>query len=143
MAAQERTQGAIPRGRPRRLVLARGGARKNPVGAARFHRSADRRARRLSVALAAKMRHTLVQAYARPVWSTPMSDCLHCDINDLVQTYIEQNQTVDVAEVAAKIAESLADLILSSAESDQPKLLAHAMAALGDMYLQKSGAVDG
>ena len=72
-----------------------------------------------------------------------MSDCLHCDINDLVQTYIEQNQTVDVAEVAAKIAESLADLILSSAESDQPKLLAHAIAALGDMYLQKSGAVDG
>jgi hypothetical protein len=72
-----------------------------------------------------------------------MSDCLHCDINELVQTYLEQNQAVDVADVAAKMAESLADLILSSAESDQPKLLAHTIAALGDMYLQKSGAIDG
>jgi hypothetical protein len=73
-----------------------------------------------------------------------MSDCLHCDINDLVQTHIEQNETVDLVEVAAKMAESLADLILSSApESEQPKLLAHAIAALGDMYLQKSGAVEG
>jgi len=72
-----------------------------------------------------------------------MSDCLHCDINDLVQRHIEQDETIDVADVAAKMAESLADLILSSAVADQPKLLAHAMAALGDMYLQKSGAVDG
>ena len=72
-----------------------------------------------------------------------MSDCLHCDINDLVQKHIEQDEAIDVADVAAKMAESLADLILSSAASEQPKLLAHAMAALGDMYLQKSGAVEG
>jgi hypothetical protein len=72
-----------------------------------------------------------------------MSDCLHCDINDLVQKHIEQDEAVDIADVAAKMAESLADLILSSAESEQAKLLAHAMAALGDMYLQKSGAGEG
>jgi hypothetical protein len=73
-----------------------------------------------------------------------MSDCLHCDINELVQAHLEQNESVDLVEVAAKMAESLADLILSTApESEQPKLLAHAIAALGDMYLQKSGAVDG
>ena len=72
-----------------------------------------------------------------------MSDCLHCDINELVQRHLEQDETIDVADVAAKMAESLADLILSSAEGEQPRLLAHAIAALGDMYLQKSGAVEG
>lgn len=72
-----------------------------------------------------------------------MSDCLHCDINDLVQKHIEQDEATDIADVAAKLAESLADLILSSEASEQPKLLAHAMAALGDMYLQKSGASEG
>jgi len=72
-----------------------------------------------------------------------MSDCLHCDINELVQKHIEQDEAIDVADVAAKMAESLTDLILSCAESEQPRLLAHAIAALGDMYLQKSGAVEG
>ena len=72
-----------------------------------------------------------------------MSDCLHCDINDLVQRHLEQNEATDVEEVAAKMAESLADLILSSTESEQAKLLAHAIAALGDLYLQKSSAVEG
>ena len=72
-----------------------------------------------------------------------MSDCLHCDINDLVRKHLEQNEATDVEEVAAKMAESLADLILSSTESEQARLLAHAIAALGDLYLQKSGAVQG
>jgi len=72
-----------------------------------------------------------------------MSDCLHCDINDLVQRHLEQSETIDIEEVAAKMAESLADLILSSTESEQARLLAHAFAALGDLYLQKSGAVEG
>jgi len=70
-----------------------------------------------------------------------MSDCLHCDINELVQKHIEANADVDVAEVAAKMAESLADLIaFSVVEGEQTKLLAHAIAQLGEMYLEKCGA---
>ena len=36
-----------------------------------------------------------------------MSDCLHCDINDLVQQHIERAgaETVDVVEIAAKMTE--------------------------------------
>jgi hypothetical protein len=38
-----------------------------------------------------------------------MSDCLHCDINDLVGKRLERDGA-DLAEVAALIAESLANL---------------------------------
>jgi len=40
-----------------------------------------------------------------------MSECLHCDINELVEKRLE-GEGADLAEVAALIAESLADLIL-------------------------------
>ena len=52
-----------------------------------------------------------------------MSDCLHCDINELVQGYIDRGNA-DIAEFAAKIAESLADLILLAPENEQAKLMA-------------------
>jgi hypothetical protein len=69
-----------------------------------------------------------------------MSDCLHCDINELVQKHLEQNEKVDVSEVAGKMVESLADLILSVPEAEQAKLIAFAMAQFGDIFLEKSGA---
>ncbi len=74
-----------------------------------------------------------------------MSDCLHCDINDLVQQHIERSgEAADVAELAARMAESLADLILSAVPEDQQaKLIAHTLAHFGDMLLEKSGATDG
>jgi hypothetical protein len=73
-----------------------------------------------------------------------MSDCLHCDINDLVQQHIERGETTDLAEVAARIAESLADLILFTAPPEQQaKLIAHVLAHFGDMLLEKSGAAEG
>jgi hypothetical protein len=72
-----------------------------------------------------------------------MSDCLHCDINELVQEHVEGNEAVDVAELAARMAESLADLILSAPEGDQAKLIAHTLAHFGDMLLEKSGAAEG
>ena len=50
-----------------------------------------------------------------------MSDCLHCDINDLVQKHLEGNNP-DLADLAARIVESLADLILLAPEADQAKL---------------------
>jgi hypothetical protein len=73
-----------------------------------------------------------------------MSDCLHCDINDIVQKHIEKTDTPDVADLVARIAESLADTILNFvAEEDQANVLAHSVAHLGEMFLQKGGAAEG
>jgi hypothetical protein len=68
-------------------------------------------------------------------------ECLHCVIVDMVEERIAAGGT-DAATLANLIAESLVDLILLVAEQDQPKLMAHTLAALGDLFLQKSG-VDG
>jgi hypothetical protein len=48
----------------------------------------------------------------------------------------------DVGDLAMLVAESLVNLILLVPESEQAKLLAHTVSALGDLFLQKSG-VDG
>jgi hypothetical protein len=71
-----------------------------------------------------------------------MSDCLHCDINEIVQNYIDRGGA-DIAEFAAKIAESLADLILLAPENEQAKLMADAIASFGHAFLEKSGAIEG
>jgi len=70
-----------------------------------------------------------------------MSDCLHCDINDLVQKHIEGG-SADLADLAARMVESLADLILLAPETEQSKLMADALANLGHAFLEKSGAVE-
>ncbi|MCC6888000.1 MAG: hypothetical protein IT536_05630 [Hyphomicrobiales bacterium] len=70
-----------------------------------------------------------------------MSDCLHCEINELVTKYAERPDA-DASELAARMAESLVDLILMAPESDRAALLADAIAVLGQLYLEKSGAVD-
>ena len=44
-----------------------------------------------------------------------MSDCLHCDINELVTKYAERPDS-DASELAARMAESLVDLILMAPE---------------------------
>jgi hypothetical protein len=73
-----------------------------------------------------------------------MSDCLHCDINDVVQKHVERTEAPDAADLAARMAESLADMILTFVpEEDQANVLAHAIAHLGEMFLQKGGAVEG
>jgi hypothetical protein len=41
------------------------------------------------------------------------------------------------------IGESLVDLILRVPEKEQAPLLAHTLAAIGDLFLQKSGATEG
>jgi len=71
-----------------------------------------------------------------------MSDCLHCAINQLVQERIEGGQA-DLAEIASLMAESLADLVLLAPEEDQTNLLAHAVSAVGQLFLEKSGAFEG
>ena len=51
-----------------------------------------------------------------------MSDCLHCDINELVTKYAERPDS-DASELAARMAESLVDLILMAPETDRATLL--------------------
>jgi len=71
-----------------------------------------------------------------------MSDCLHCDINELVREHVERG-TNDLVEIASLMAESLADLVLLAPEEDRATLLAHALSAVGQMFLEKSGAFEG
>ena len=72
-----------------------------------------------------------------------MRDCLHCEINDLVTQYIEEasrsGTAVQIGEIMSMMVESLVDLILQQEESQQANLLAAAVGALGDLFLQKSG----
>ena len=70
------------------------------------------------------------------------TDCLHCEINDLVQQRIE-GRTVDLAELAAMVAESLADLILLAPKDAQAKLMADALAHLGGVFLEKGEEAEG
>ena len=71
-----------------------------------------------------------------------MSDCLHCDINELVRQHVERG-TNDLGEIASMMAESLADLVLPAPEEDRANLLAHTVSTLGQMVLEKSGAFEG
>jgi hypothetical protein len=70
-----------------------------------------------------------------------MSDCLHCDINELVRERIERGDA-DLAELTSMVVESLAELILLAPETDQAKIMADALAHLGHMFLEKSGAME-
>ena len=68
-----------------------------------------------------------------------MSDCLHCDINELVDKRLEPDGA-NLAELAVLVAESLADLIVLAPPAEQSKLLADVLANLGQAYLEKIGA---
>jgi hypothetical protein len=70
-----------------------------------------------------------------------MSDCLHCDINELIDKRLER-EGADLAELAALMVESLADLIVLAPPAEQSKLMAEALANLGQAYLEKIGAVE-
>ena len=69
-------------------------------------------------------------------------ECLHCAIIDMVEEKIAAGGA-DAASLAALIAESLVDVILRVPEEEQARLMAHTLSALGDLFLQKSGAEDG
>jgi len=72
-----------------------------------------------------------------------VSDSLHCAINELVQERLEQNDPIDVMDLAEKIVESLVEVIQLAPEKDQAKLMADVLAHFGQMFLEKSGAIDG
>jgi hypothetical protein len=66
-----------------------------------------------------------------------MSDCLHCDIHDMLEGHLQSEQA-DLAEIAAKVTEVLADLILMAPPAEQLMLMAGVLANLGGMVLQKN-----
>ena len=70
-----------------------------------------------------------------------MSDCLHCDINELVDKQLERDGA-NLSELTALMVESLADLIVLAPPAEQSKLLAEALANLGQAYLEKIGALE-
>jgi hypothetical protein len=67
--------------------------------------------------------------------------CLHCDINEVVREHIEGKDTVNLPELVAKMGESLVELILLGPEEQWANLLAEAIRDVGDVFLEKSGAV--
>jgi hypothetical protein len=72
-----------------------------------------------------------------------MSECLHCDINELIRERLEQPAGADIADLAGRMAESLAELILLAPESEHAKLMADTLAYFGQCFLERSGAIDG
>jgi hypothetical protein len=66
-----------------------------------------------------------------------MSDCLHCDIHEMLDVHL-QNEQADLGEIAARVTEVLADLILLAAPDEQAMLLAAVVANLGGMVLEKN-----
>jgi hypothetical protein len=70
-----------------------------------------------------------------------MSDCIHCDIHELLEIRL-QNQEVNLAEIAAKVTEVLADLILMAPPDEQSKLVADMLANLGGFLLEKKESAE-
>jgi hypothetical protein len=70
-----------------------------------------------------------------------MSDCLHCDIHEMLESHL-QNEQADLAEIAVKVTEVLADLILMAPPAEQTMLMADIMANLGGMVLEKIQKTD-
>ena len=70
-----------------------------------------------------------------------MSNCLHCEILELLESRL-QNQEVNLAEVAGKVTEVLADLILMAPPDDQSTLMADMLANLGSFLLEKKEEAD-
>ena len=70
-----------------------------------------------------------------------MSDCLHCDIHEMLESHL-QGEQADLAEIAARVTEVLADLILMAPPAERHTLMADVLANLGGMVLEKSQEAD-
>ena len=60
----------------------------------------------------------------------------------MVREHIEQLEKVDLAGLAARMTESLVELILLAPEEEHGKLLAATIAHLGHVFLGKSGEIE-
>ena len=70
-----------------------------------------------------------------------MSDCLHCDIHEMLEVHLQAEQA-DLAEIAARVTEVLADLILMAPPDEQTMMMADVVANLGGMVLEKNQEAD-
>ena len=70
-----------------------------------------------------------------------MSDCIHCDIHDLLEPELSRDGA-DLAQVAGKVTEVLADLVLMAMPEDRTALLADVIANLGHLVLEKGEQPD-
>ncbi len=70
-----------------------------------------------------------------------MSDCLHCDIHELLKAPL-QSQGANIAEIAAKVTEVLADLILMVPPDQQSTLMADILVNLGNFLVEKKESAD-
>lgn len=66
-----------------------------------------------------------------------MSECIHCDIHDLLESHLD-GEDANIAEVASKVTEVLADLILMVPPADRSMLMADIIANLGQFVLEKN-----
>ena len=71
-----------------------------------------------------------------------MADCIHCEIHDLLDSHL-QNEEANVADIAAKVTEVLADLILLAPPADRGMLLADILSNLGGFVLEKNEQAPG
>lgn len=70
-----------------------------------------------------------------------MSDCIHCDIHDLLEPELAR-EGADLGQISAKVTEVLADLVLLAGPQDRTALLADIIANLGQLVLEKSDPAD-
>jgi hypothetical protein len=70
-----------------------------------------------------------------------MSDCLHCDIHELLDRHLEGKEA-NLTEIAAKVTEVLADIILMAASEDQSTSMVDILANLGSFVLEKKEEAD-
>jgi hypothetical protein len=66
---------------------------------------------------------------------------LHCDIHELLENHL-QNQEANLAEIAGKVTEVLADIILMVPPDEQSALMAEILANLGSFLLEKKEPAD-
>jgi len=66
-----------------------------------------------------------------------MSDCIHCEIHDLLESHL-QREEANLAEIASKVTEVLADLIVMVPSADRAMLMADVLANLGQFVLEKN-----
>ncbi len=66
-----------------------------------------------------------------------MSECIHCEIHDLLEPHLE-NEEANLAEIASKVTEVLADLVLMVPPAERGMLMADILANLGQFVLEKN-----
>jgi hypothetical protein len=66
-----------------------------------------------------------------------VSDCIHCDIHDLLEPELARDGA-DLGAISAKVTEVLADLVTMADPQDRAALLADVIANLGHFVLEKS-----